>query len=185
MQNNDTWTFFIGVKTSSTLEDLIGCNFFKLSLDERSNGFEWTASPWRFHEKSFNGGFWVVGRVDLLCEDEMREVLVVGTATSCVLLLKTKMMIFSLEAFYENVMKFFTKIKACSAMLALAMINWSSNRYEGSRVIHCLHWQRGEGRSAIEMSGTIIWCWLFAFGGWNSTENVNTLHPPKLKCTRN
>ncbi len=73
-------TFFLLVKSSSTLEDSLGLNFFEFFTDKLSKCPVWTAFPLRFLEKFEDGGFEAVNRVDLLGEDEMGEVLVVGGA---------------------------------------------------------------------------------------------------------
>lgn len=73
-------TFFLLVKSSSNLEDSLGLNFFEFFTNKLSKCPVWMAFPLRFLEKFEDCGFGVVNRVDLLGEDEMGEVLVVGSA---------------------------------------------------------------------------------------------------------
>ncbi len=68
------------MKSSSTVEDLLGLNFFEFFTEELSKCLVWTAFPLRFLEKFEDIGFGAVNGVDFLGEDVMGEVLVVGGA---------------------------------------------------------------------------------------------------------
>ncbi len=68
------------MKSSSTVEDSLGLNFFEFFMDKLSKCLVWTAFLLRFLKKFEDGGFGTVNRVDFLGEDEMGEILVIGGA---------------------------------------------------------------------------------------------------------